>query len=156
DNGSGALLVDENLQSSDPHIYAAGDIASYPNRNKKRERIEHWRVAEQQGMVAARSMLGLNESIHWHIPFFWTNQWDIRLRYVGHATRWDDIIYRGRPEDKNFIAFYIENGHLMAAAGCQRDRDLDALEFALRHQIELTPEQMRDENFDITAYVHVR
>jgi len=153
DADTGALLVDEHLQTSDPYIYAAGDIARYPAHDAQRERIEHWRAAEQQGMVAARGMLGLDESIQQHMPFFWTNQWDLRLRYVGHATDWDDILYRGRPEDRNFIAFYVKGERLLAAAGCNRDKDMAALEFALQHQIELLPEQMRDEDFDLLAFV---
>ncbi|MCC6613434.1 MAG: FAD-dependent oxidoreductase [Anaerolineae bacterium] len=153
DEKSGALLVDEHLQTSDPHIYAAGDIASYPAQGDGRERIEHWRVAEQQGMVAARHMLGLDESVQRHVPFFWTNQWDLHLRYVGHATHWDDVVFRGRPEDRNFIAFYLADGRLLAAAGCQRNRDMAALEFILRHGLELTPDQMRDEDFDLPEFV---
>jgi NADPH-dependent 2,4-dienoyl-CoA reductase/sulfur reductase-like enzyme len=156
DNKGRALLVDENLQTSDPHIYAAGDIASYINHRGKRERIEHWRVAEQHGMMAAHNMLGSNHLIHQHVPFFWTNQWDIQLRYVGHASNWDAIVYRGQPEAKDFIAFYLSNRNLLAAAGCNRNLEMAALEVALKQRILLTPEQLQDDNLNLVDLIRVR
>src|SRR5262249_15031109 len=105
DDKDASVLVNDHLQSSATDVYAAGDIARHDG-----VRIEHWRVAQQQGMVAAQNMLGEVPTISQHIPFFWTMQWDIALRYVGHAAKWDEIIYRGSPEQKKFIAFYLSNG----------------------------------------------
>ncbi len=148
-----SVRVDANLQSSDPDIYAAGDIARWDDGSDKGVRIEHWRVAEQHGMVAARNMLGAAENANHHVPFFWTVQWDINLRYVGHAERWDEIIYRyGRPAQKDFVAFYVVGGRLLAAVGLKHDREMDAVEFILRDRMPLTPDQMRDETFDLVAY----
>ena len=147
----GSVEVSDQLQSSDPDIYAAGDIARYPTPDGS-QRIEHWRTAQQHGIVAARNLLGGAESVSSHVPFFWTEQWGITLNYVGHAEGWDEIIYRGKPEAKDFIAFYVKDGKLKAAAGAGRDRDLDALEFILRDGLPLTPAQMRDSSFDLVAY----
>jgi apoptosis-inducing factor 3 len=151
-----AMLVSDKLQSSDPDVYAAGDIARWDDGHAGGVRIEHWRTAEQQGIVAAKNMLGQSEGMQGHIPFFWTNQWDIVLRYVGHAEKWDEIIYRyGNPSKKDFIGFYVQDGKLLAAAGMNHDAEMDAIEFILRDQKPLTYDQMRDEKFDLVAYVKI-
>lgn len=142
-----SVIVDSHLQTSDPDIYAAGDIARWDDI-----RIEHWRLAQQHGMVAAHNMLGERENFNQHVPFFWTNQWKFGIRYVGHATKWDEIIYRGEPEKHDFIAFYVAGGKLLAAAGRGRDHDMTAIEFILRDGLPLTPDQMRDETFDLAEH----
>lgn len=148
-----SVLVDSHLQTSAPDIFAAGDIARWRSDGSEGIRIEHWRVAQQHGIVAARNLLGEQQDVQRRVPFFWTNQWGISLRYVGHATEWDEIIYRdGTPEQKSFIAFYVHQGTLKAAAGCKHDREMDAIEFILRDQLPLHPDQMRDEAFDLISY----
>ncbi len=147
-----SVLVNSQLQTSDPDIYAAGDIARWDDGSETGKRVEHWRLAQQHGLVAARNMLGQGEDFNQHVPYFWTNQWKFGLRYVGHADRWDEIIYRGKPEDQDFAAFYVDNGKLVAAAGHNHDRDMDAVEFILRDRLAVTPAQLRDENFDLVAY----
>lgn len=148
-----AVMVNTHLQSSLPDIYAAGDIARWESESGT-TRIEHWRLAQQQGMVAARNMLGQQEDFNQRVPFFWTKQWGISLRYVGHAQKWDEILYRGDVAGKNFIAFYVAEGKLLAAAGCKRDAELNALEFILKDNLPLTPEQMQNPDFDLIAYSH--
>lgn len=146
-----SVLVDAHLQTSHPDIYAAGDIARW-SEGSGSTRIEHWRVAQQQGIVAARNMLDTGESVAGHIPFFWTTQWDLTLNYVGHATEWDEIIYRGKPADKKFIAFYVKGGKLLAGVTCGHDQDSDAIELILRDGLPVSIEQMRDAKFDLVAY----
>ncbi len=153
DDKDHSVRVSAYLQSRDPDIYAAGDIARFDDGTEKGTRIEHWRTAEQEGIVAARNMLGRTEDMNHHVPFFWTTQFKIDLRYVGHATRWDEIIYRyGEPQQKNFVAFYIAGGKLQAAAGLGHDAEMDAIELILRDRLPLTLQQMRDESFDLIAY----
>ncbi len=148
-----SVRVNAALQSSDLDIFAAGDIARWDDGSERGLRIEHWRVAEQHGMVAARNMLGKADSAAEHVPFFWTTQWGIDLRYVGHAERWDEIIFRyGKPAQKDFLAFYVAGGKLLAAVGMKHDPEMDAVEFILRDRMALTPDQMRDESFDLVAY----
>jgi NADPH-dependent 2,4-dienoyl-CoA reductase/sulfur reductase-like enzyme/nitrite reductase/ring-hydroxylating ferredoxin subunit len=148
-----SVLVNANLQTSHADIYAAGDIARWEDGSEGGTRIEHWRLAQQHGILAAQNLLGGSDDMNAHVPFFWTTQWKITLNYVGHATKWDEIIFRGgKPEDKKFIAFYVMGGELKAAAGCGYDTELDAIEYIMRDRMPLTPDQMRDESFDLVEY----
>ena len=136
-----------------PTFFAAGDIAQYESGNGQRARIEHWRVAQQHGMIAARNMLKDGaDAVNHHIPFFWTNQAGIGLRYVGYSPKQEDVIFRGKAANRDFIAFYVADGKLQAAAGVKHDRDMDAIEFILRDGLSLTKEQMQDEKFDLVAH----
>lgn len=145
-----AVRVNRHLQTSSADVFAAGDIAAWGDGSDRGVRIEHWRVAQQQGMVAARNMLGENQIIEHRVPFFWTMQWALRLNYVGHAAQWDEIIYwGGTPEQRKFIAFFVREGRLLAAAGCGYDAELDAVEFIMRDQVPLSLGQMRDPALDL-------
>lgn len=149
----GSVLTTQFLQSSNPDIFAAGDIARWQDDSGNDQRIEHWRVALQHGKTAARNMLGKQESIQNHVPFFWTTQWDISLGYVGHATVWDEIVYHhGHPSEKNFVAYYLKDGNFQAAAAVNRDEDLLALEFLLQQGKCPDAAQLLDENFDVVEF----
>jgi NADPH-dependent 2,4-dienoyl-CoA reductase/sulfur reductase-like enzyme/nitrite reductase/ring-hydroxylating ferredoxin subunit len=148
-----SLRVNAQLQTNSPDIYAAGDIARWDDGSDMGKRIEHWRVAEQQGMVAARNMLGEAEDYNGYVPFFWTNQWSVTLNYVGHASRWDEIIYRGgQPTDKKFLAIFVRSGKVTAVVGVGYDKELDAAEIIMQRGLSLTAEQVRDAAFDLVAY----
>jgi NADPH-dependent 2,4-dienoyl-CoA reductase/sulfur reductase-like enzyme/nitrite reductase/ring-hydroxylating ferredoxin subunit len=155
----GSLIVNAQLQTSEPDIYAAGDIARV-NTDTDDVRIEHWRVAQQHGLIAANNMLGSGQDgVPQHVPFFWTSQWGLDFTYVGHAEKWDEIIYRGHPSDgdgKDFVAFYVAEGTLRAATSAHRhNADMDAVEIILRDPKKvrgLTLENLRDAHFDLVAY----
>jgi NADPH-dependent 2,4-dienoyl-CoA reductase/sulfur reductase-like enzyme len=122
----GALEVDSGLRVTE-NLYAAGDVAAFPlYGDGPRIRVEHWRVAEQQGMLAARNMAG--RSVRFlAVPYFWTIQYMIRLDYVGHASGEDEVVIRGELSQRNFIAYYIRDGVVAAAAGMNRDQDMAAI-----------------------------
>jgi NADPH-dependent 2,4-dienoyl-CoA reductase/sulfur reductase-like enzyme len=119
----GGLAVDDHLQAA-PNVYAAGDIAWFPlAATGQPARIEHWRLAQQHGAVAARNMLG-QQVAYTAVPFFWTQQYGKSLRYAGHAEQWDKIIYHGAVEQQDFLAFYAQAGRIVAVAGMGRDADM--------------------------------
>lgn len=128
---AGGVIVDSRLRAADG-VYAAGDIASFPDaRTGERLRVEHWRVAEQQGRAAARNMLGRDVPFD-GVPFFWTRQFDAGLNYVGHAASWDEIVYHGDVAAQDFLAFYVKGERVLAVAGMNRDRELAAAEELFR------------------------
>ncbi|MEM6527783.1 MAG: FAD-dependent oxidoreductase [Chloroflexota bacterium] len=149
----GGVLVDKQLRTNAPDVYAVGDIATYENRVGERERSERWRTAQQQGVLAAHNIMGGEETIDSIIPFFWTEQGSgLRLGYVGHVRKWDTIVYRGSVQGKHFLAMYIKDNRLRAASSIGYDRDLMALEVIMRERLPLTRMQMQDENFDLAQY----
>jgi len=120
DNG---VQVDAFLESSIPGMFAAGDIAAYPDPlSGERVRIEHWAVAEQQGQIAAGNMLGERVPFD-HAPFFWTEHFGVTIRYSGRASGWDAVTCEGDFDDGSFIARYFAQGSHCATATIGRDKE---------------------------------
>ena len=118
------IPVDAFLQTSVTDIYAAGDIAAYPDPlSGEPTRVEHWVVAERQGQTVAANMLGLRKRYQ-AVPFFWTAQYDVSVRYVGRAAKWDEVVVDGDVSRGNFIARYYDEGVHRASAAVGRDREM--------------------------------
>jgi 3-phenylpropionate/trans-cinnamate dioxygenase ferredoxin reductase subunit len=124
------ILVDEFCRTSAADVYAAGDVANHLHPLFGRVRVEHYNNAEKQGAAAARSMLG-SDARYDYVHSFWSDQYDHKLEYVGHAARWDEFVVRGSLEEGKLIGFYLVNGVVRAAAGLDRggdpelDRDME-------------------------------
>jgi NADPH-dependent 2,4-dienoyl-CoA reductase/sulfur reductase-like enzyme/nitrite reductase/ring-hydroxylating ferredoxin subunit len=129
------ITVNEYLQTSAPDIYAAGDIARWPDPHSgERIRVEHWVVAEHQGQTAATNMLGLKERFD-AVPFFWSQHYDVPINYIGHAERWDTITVDGDVKAKDCLLRYRRDGRVLAVASIYRDLDNLKAELAMEQAI---------------------
>jgi NADPH-dependent 2,4-dienoyl-CoA reductase/sulfur reductase-like enzyme len=138
-NEDGSVTVDATMKAAEG-LYAAGDIARFPYRDAP-IRVEHWRVAEQQGRIAALAMMG--QGVRYDkVPVFWTIQYMKRLDYIGHASDWDDIVVHGDLEQPAFLAYYVKYGRVVAAAGIDRDMDTAALIALFEQRQDWTPDAL--------------
>jgi len=148
DNG---ILVDEYCRSTVVGVYAAGDVANHVHPLLgRRMRVEHWQNAMQQGAAAARSMLGTGrpyDPIHW----FWSDQYDANLQYAGFNGEWDGLAIRGSLEDRNFIAFYLNQGRVDALVALNRGKDLRRAMPLIRSRAILDRVRLKDEDVDLRS-----
>jgi NADPH-dependent 2,4-dienoyl-CoA reductase/sulfur reductase-like enzyme/nitrite reductase/ring-hydroxylating ferredoxin subunit len=125
------VVVNEYLESSVPGIYAAGDIARYPDPISGAPiRVEHWVVAERLGQVAAFNILGKKRKID-YAPFFWSQHYDQAISYVGHAEKWDSVEIDGSVADGDCVVRYVAGGKILAVATVGRDKESLEAEVAM-------------------------
>ena len=149
----GSIRVDDHFRAGQD-IFAAGDIATFPEwRTGEKMRIEHWRTSQQHGFVAGRNMAGIDTPYR-GVPFFWTNQVGLYFRYVGHAKRWDEIILHGDIAALDFIAFYVRNNQVYAAAGNNREKEMDAIEELMRLDKMPSPDKLGDKSVNMVSLLN--
>jgi 3-phenylpropionate/trans-cinnamate dioxygenase ferredoxin reductase subunit len=148
DNG---IVVNELSETSAPNVYAAGDVAHWwhPGHGR-RFRVEHYDNAGEHGMAAARSMLGAGEP-YIPLPYFWSDQYDINLQYVGYPEAWDELVLRGDLEAFAVTAFFLSGGQVCAAATVNRPRELRSARRICEARAVLDPATLADPAIDLRA-----
>jgi NADPH-dependent 2,4-dienoyl-CoA reductase/sulfur reductase-like enzyme len=130
------VVVDQHLLTSAPGVWAAGDIARWPDAYSGASiRVEHWVVAQRQGQTAARNILGQGVAFD-AVPFFWSQHYDVPINYVGHAERWDRLDISGSIEGRDCLVAFREGGRTMAVASIYRDADSLQAELAMERRDE--------------------
>lgn len=148
DNG---VVVDEFLETNVSGIFAAGDVANhYHPIFRRRLRLEHWQNAVRQGAAAARNMLGQHNAYD-EIPWFWSDQFDLNLQYVGFHTTWEQLVVRGRLDAGSYLACFINNGHIDAAVGLNRARDVRRSMPLIRSRVNVDLIRLQDESVDLRS-----
>ena len=154
DNG---VLVDERCRTSLPDVFAAGDVANHLHPIFGRLRVEHWNNGYQHGRAAARSMLGGTQPYD-YLHSFWSDQYEHLIEYVGFAAGWDRLVFRGRPESRKFLGFYLKDGLVRAAVGLNRggdpedpkaDSELKVVADLIRRRVPVEAAKLADEDVDL-------
>jgi apoptosis-inducing factor 3 len=128
------VTVNEYLETVAPGIFAAGDIARWPDPHSEAAiRVEHWVVAQRQGQTAALNMLGGREKFD-AVPFFWSQHYDVPINYVGHAETWDELAIDGEIAARDCVVRYKRNGRVLAVASIYRDADSLMAEAAIERE----------------------
>lgn len=150
DNG---IVVDEHTRSSDPDIVAAGDCANHPNHHYgRRLRLESVQNAMEQARIAAAAMLG-ETAPYRTIPWFWSDQYDLKLQMVGLSTGYDRLVLRGRFEARAFAAFYLREGRLIAADTVNRPADFMFAKKLVAAGLQPDLEALADDSLPLKSFL---
>lgn len=146
----GGVVADRQLRVTEG-LFVGGDIAAVPlAEGGAPVRIEHWRVAQQHGRLAARNMLGAARAST-AVPYFWTTHFGGRLDYVGHAEAWDEVVIDGDMTAPDFVAWYVADGRVRAAAGWGRDRQMAAVLAQMEVRRDWTVAALRAASLDVPS-----
>jgi 3-phenylpropionate/trans-cinnamate dioxygenase ferredoxin reductase subunit len=146
---SNGIGVDEFLKTGDGRVFAIGDCAEYPNHFAgSRVRLESVQNAVDQAVCVAKAIAG-KPAAYRAAPWFWSDQFDIRLQMAGLPTGHDRLVVRGQPEEGKFSVFYFRNGRLCAVDSVNRPADHLAARRLITNGIPLTPEQAIDETLNL-------
>ncbi|MFQ5774743.1 MAG: NAD(P)/FAD-dependent oxidoreductase [Kiloniellaceae bacterium] len=143
------IVVDAFGRTSDPSIYAAGDVTNHPNPLLgRRVRLESWQNAQNQAMRVARNMCAEQEPYQ-EIPWFWSDQYDLNLQMVGLPERWDELVLRGDVGQRKFTAFYVEDGRLVAANTVNNGRDIRPCRQLIAQGRTIDPKVLADPGYPL-------
>lgn len=138
------IAVDARLESSVPGVFAAGDVAAAWHPLYRRNiRVEHWDNAKRQGRFAAGAMLGRTDQYE-RIPYFYSDQFDLGMEYTGFAPQWDEVVFRGEPLSRKFIAFWLLRGKVVAGMNMNTWDVAPSIERLVRAQATVEREALAD------------
>jgi 3-phenylpropionate/trans-cinnamate dioxygenase ferredoxin reductase subunit len=154
DNG---IVVDEHLRSSDPQVFAAGDVANayYPLLGR-RVRLEHWSAALNQGPVAAANMVG-RATAYDQVPYFYSDQYDMGMEYWGYVEggRYDEVVFRGDVAKREFIAFWVREGRVLAGMAVNVGDLGDAVPALVRSGVRVDAARLTDPDVPLKELVGI-
>lgn len=143
------VVVDAYGMSSAPDVYAAGDVTRFFSLLFETPiRVEHFQTAQRQGFAVGRIMAGATEPYD-EAPWFWSDQYDLNLQYVGAGLPWTEIVVRGEMGKPPFTVFYLDSGRLVGAAGVNDHHTVARTRHAMERRAKLTPAQLADPSFDL-------
>ncbi len=149
DNG---IVVDEWCETNVPNVFAAGDVARWPYRPSTRcIRLEHWDNASNQGDCAAQNMTSHNQAAYDPVPYFWSDQYGLRLQYIGHAAPGDQCIFRGNIAEWDFIGFYLNGGMISGAVGVNRGREIVAARRLISGTVAVDLSKLQDDRIPLKS-----
>ena len=152
----GGVAVDATLASSAPGVFVAGDMASaWHPFLERRVRVEHWANALNQGVAAGKNMLGAGEPYDL-LPYFFSDQYDLGMEYCGHATTWDEVVFRGDRDSREFIAFWLAGGRVVATLNANVWDVVDDLQALIRSRAVVQTARLTDLETPLTALVEAR
>ena len=138
------ILVDEHLRASAPDVFAAGDVAGAQHPfHGERIRVEHWANALRQGPVAARNMLGAGETYDC-LPYFFSDQYDVGMEYSGFARTWDRVVFRGDPDSREFIAFWLAEDRVLSGMNVNVWDVVDPIQRLIRDRVPVDDGRLSD------------
>jgi len=153
DNG---VVVDDQGRTSDPDIFAAGDLTNHPNALlDRRVRLESWENAQNQAIATAKAMLDAGQP-YAEIPWFWSDQYDVNLQLIGLPQGWDSEVTRGDPADGAFVTFYLKDGLIDGAVAVNNGRDLRFARRMMQRAIKVPPEELADTSIKMQALLKQR
>ncbi len=148
DNG---IAVDALCRTSDPDIFAAGDVTNHPNGLLGRSiRLESWENAQNQGIAAAKAMLG-GETPYCEIPWFWSDQYDVNIQLVGLPADFNETVTRGERADGSFVEFYMKDGRIDGAAAIDNPRDIRFAKRLMQAEKIVDPAALADPSVKLQA-----
>ena len=157
------VLVDAHCRTSLPDVFAAGDVANHEHPLFGRLRVEHWNNGLHHGQAAARAMLG-GDAPYDYVHSFWSDQYEHTIQYVGFAAAWDRLVFRGVPEGRKFLGFYLKDGVVRAAMGLDRggdpedpkaDSELKLVVGMIRRRARVDPARLADESVELSTLAAV-
>jgi len=144
------IVVDEFLRTSAPDVFAAGDVAATWNpMYKKGIRMEHWANALNQGQAAARNMLG-QDSAYTKLPYFYSDQYDLGMEYHGYAVDWDRVVVRGDTSRREFLAFWLKDGRVLAGMNANVWDQGDHIKALVRSRATVDADRLADPSIPLT------
>jgi len=145
------VRVNEFCETSIPGIFAAGDAANAFNPLfGEHMRVEHSENAQNQGIAAAKNMLGQHVPFA-EVPYFWSDQYDLRIQFVGHNREWDRVVIRGSTKAPSFLAYYLAGDLLQGALGVNNFKGINAAKRLIRERARVDAAQLADEQAEIRA-----